>query len=133
MNGLICCGTLTWAPASERLVSPSVTCAPKFGSTRHAAANFGRDVMVTLLLISALALRFLMLMLPTCLAALAPSSPPIASVTAPVAFDDTDPVTLTCPVMGADSDTMSCLPVAVIGPREAVQPISAFCRTCATG
>src|SRR5579883_1643214 len=133
MKGLTCCGTLTCAPASETLVSPSVTCAPKFGSIRHAAPNFGRDVMVTLPLISALALRFLILMLPTCLAALAPSRPPIASCTAPVAFDDSEPVILTLPVMGVDSDSISWPPVAVIGPRDAVQPISAFCKTCAAG
>src|SRR5579871_3029175 len=40
---------------------------------------------------------------------------------------------LTLPVIGVDSDSMSWPPVALIGPREAVQPMSAFCRTCAAG
>ena len=100
---------------------------------RQFAAIFGRAVMTTLPLISALALRFLMFTLPICLATLPPSRPPSASPTAPVAFDDSEPVTLSVPVSGVASDSTSCAPVAVIGPREAVQPISAFCRICDTG
>src|SRR5215471_9394055 len=133
MKGLTCAGTLTCAPDSERLVSPSETCAPKFGSTCQAAATLGRAVTVTLPLISALALSALMLTLPICLAALAPSKLPMASVTAPVAFDDNEPVTFSLPVSGVDSDSTSSPPLAVIGPREAVQPMSAFCRSCDTG
>ena len=100
---------------------------------RQLPASFGRAVMVTLPLISALALRFLMLMLPICLATLPPSSPPSASPTAPVAFPDSEPVTLSVPVNGVASVSTSPAPEAVIGPREAVQPISAFCRICPTG
>ena len=74
-----------------------------------------------------------MLMLPICLATLPPSRPPSASPTAPVAFADSEPVTLSVPVSGVASDSTSCAPVAAIGPREAVQPISAFCRICDTG
>src|SRR6185312_1423170 len=74
-----------------------------------------------------------MLMLPMRLAASAPSKPPIASPTAPVAFDDSEPVTLILPFSGVDSDSTSCAPLAAIGPRDAVQPISAFWSTCATG
>ncbi len=100
---------------------------------RQAAAIFGRAVMTTLPLISALALRFLMFTLPICLATLAPSRLPSASPTAPVAFADSDPVTLSVPVSGVASDSTSCAPVAAIGPRWAVQPISAFCRICEIG
>ena len=100
---------------------------------RQAAAIFGRAVMMTLPLISALALRFLMFTLPICFATLPPSRPPSASPTAPVAFADSEPVTFSVPVSGVDSDSTSCAPVAVIGPREAVQPISAFCRICEIG
>ena len=57
----------------------------------------------------------------------------MASLTAPVAFDDSEPVTFSFPAIGVDSDNTSCAPVAKIGPREADQPISAFCRTCDTG
>ena len=57
----------------------------------------------------------------------------MASPTAPVAFDDSEPVTFSFPFNGVDSDSTSCAPVAKIGPREADQPISAFCRTCDTG
>src|ERR1700687_4631323 len=99
----------------------------------QAAASFGRAVMVTLPLISALALSALMLTLPICLATLPPSRPPSASPTAPVAFDDSEPVTFSVPVIGVASDSRSWAPVAVIGPRDAVQPISAFCRICDTG
>ena len=74
-----------------------------------------------------------MFTLPICLATLPPSRPPSASPTAPVAFADSEPVTLSVPVSGVASDSTSCAPVAVIGPREAVQPISAFCRICGTG
>ena len=88
---------------------------------------------MTLPLISALALSDLMFTLPICLATLAPSNPPIASPTAPVAFDDSEPVTFRFPVSGVASDSTSWAPVAVIGPRDAVQPMSAFCRTCDTG
>ena len=100
---------------------------------RQLAAIFGRAVMTTLPLISALALRFLMFTLPICLATLPPSRPPSASPTAPVAFADSEPVTLSVPVSGVDSVSTSCAPVAAIGPREAVQPISAFCRICEIG
>ena len=100
---------------------------------RQAAAIFGRAVMTTLPLISALALRFLMLMPPICLATLPPSSPLSASPTAPVAFADSEPVTLSVPVSGVASDNTSWAPVAVIGPREAVQPMSAFSRICEIG
>ena len=100
---------------------------------RQAAASFGRAVMTTLPLISALALRFLMFTLPICLATLPPSRPPSASPTAPVAFADSEPVTFSVPVSGVASDSTSWAPVAAIGPREAVQPISAFCRICDTG
>ena len=44
-----------------------------------------------------------------------------------------EPVTFSVPVSGVASDSTSWAPVAVIGPREAVQPISAFCRICDTG
>ena len=100
---------------------------------RQAAASFGREVIVTLPLIAALALSDLMFTLPICLATLPPSRPPSASPTAPVAFDDSEPVTLSVPVKGVVSDSTSSAPVAVIGPREAVQPISAFCRICDAG
>jgi hypothetical protein len=42
-------------------------------------------------------------------------------------------VTLSVPVSGVASVSTSCAPVAAIGPREAVQPISAFCRICEIG
>src|SRR5713226_145307 len=100
---------------------------------RQAAASFGRAVIVTLPLISALALSVLMFTLPICLAALLPSSPPSASPIAPVAFEVSEPVTLSVPVSGVASDSTSWAPVAVIGPRDAVQPMSAFCRICDTG
>ena len=100
---------------------------------RQAAASFGREVMMTLPLISALALSALMLTLPICLATLPPSRLPSASPTAPVAFADSEPVTFSVPVSGVASDSTSWAPVAAIGPREAVQPMSAFCRTCETG
>ena len=100
---------------------------------RQAAASFGRAVMVTLPLISALALSDLMFTLPICLATLPPSRPPSASPTAPVAFADSEPVTFSVPVSGVASDSTSWAPVAVIGPRDAVQPMSAFCRICDTG
>ena len=86
ISGLTCAGTLTRAPATLRPVSPRFTCAARLGSIRQAAASFGRDVMTMLPLISALALRFLMLMPPIRLAASLPSRPPMASPTAPVAF-----------------------------------------------
>ena len=100
---------------------------------RQAAASFGRAVMDTLPLISALALRFLMLTLPIFLPRSPPIRPPSASPTAPVAFADSEPVTFSVPVSGVASDSTSWAPVAVIGPREAVQPMSAFCRICDTG
>ncbi len=100
---------------------------------RQAAAIFGRAVMATLPLISALALSFLMLTLRICLPTLSPSRAPSASPTAPVAFADSEPVTLSLPVSGVDSDSVSWAPVAVIGPREAVQPISASCSSCEAG
>src|SRR5581483_262915 len=121
------------APATATLVSPRFTAPLKFGSIRQAAANFGRDTIVTLPLISALALNALMLRLPICLAALAPIKSPMASLTAPVAFAASEPVTLSFPDSGEDSESASLSPVAPIGPREAVQPISAFCRICDTG
>src|SRR5262245_11663287 len=133
MTGLTCAGTLMRAPPALRLVSPRLTCAARLGSMRQAAANFGRDVTTTLPLISPETLRFLMLMPPSCLAALAPSRPPMASLTASFAFADSEPVTLSVPVSGVVSDSTSCAPVTVIDPREAVQPISAFCRICDTG
>ena len=133
IRGLTCAGTLTRAPATTRLVSPSVTCAARFGSRCQAAASFGREVKVTVPLISALALSDLMFTLPICLATLPPSTPASASPTAPVAFDDSEPVTLSFPVSGVASDSTSWPPVATIGPREAVQPMSAFCRICDTG
>ena len=132
ITGLTCAGTLTRAPATERLLSSSVTWPARFGSMRQAAANFGREVMTTLPLIWALALSDLIFRLPIRLAALLPSRPPIASLTAPVAFDDNEPVTFSVPVSGVASDSTSCAPVALIGPREAVQPMSAFCRICET-
>ena len=42
-------------------------------------------------------------------------------------------MTFSFPVRGVASDSTSWLPVATIAPREAVQPISAFCNTCDTG
>ena len=84
-------------------------------------------------LMAALALNCLMLTAPILAAALAPSTPPIASPTAPDALAVSDPVTLSLPVRGVDSDSTSCAPLARIGPRTAVQPISAFCSTCDTG
>ena len=133
ISGLTCAGTLTRAPATERLVSARLTCAARLGSIRQAAASLGREVMVTLPLISALTLRFLMLTLPIFLPTSPPSSPPSASPTAPVAFADSEPVTFSVPVRAVASDSTSWPPVAAIGPREAVQPISAFCRICVTG
>ena len=133
ISGLTCAGTFTRAPATVRLVSPRLTWPVRFGSIRQFAAIFGRADMATLPLISALALRFLMLMLPICLATLPPSRPPSASPTAPVAFPDSEPVTLSVPVSGVASDNTSWAPVAVIGPREAVQPMSAFSRICDIG
>ncbi len=110
-----------------------MTCAPKFGSTCQVCASLGRIVMTTLPRISALALIALMLTLPMRLAASAPSSPPMASPTAPVAFEVSEPVTLSLPVIGVVSDSTSCVPVARIGPRVAVQPMSASCSSCDTG
>jgi hypothetical protein len=115
------------------LVSLRVTCAVKFGSMRQAAASFGRAVMVTLPLISAWALSDLMFTLPIRLAASPPSRLPSASPIAPVVFADSEPVTFSVPVSAVASDSTSCAPVAEIGPRDAVQPMSAFCRICATG
>ena len=74
-----------------------------------------------------------MFTLPICFATLPPSRPPSASPTAPVAFADSEPVTFSVPVSGVASVSTSCAPVAAIGPREAVQPISAFCRICEIG
>lgn len=71
---------------------------------RQAAASFGRDVITTLPLISALALICLMFTLPICFATLPPSSPPSASPTAPVTFAESEPVTFNAPVSGVDSD-----------------------------
>ena len=133
IKGLTCAGTLTRAPATETLVSPSVTSAARFGSRYQAAASLGREVKVTLPLISALALSDLMFTLPICLATLPPINAPSASPTAPVAFDDSEPVTLSFPVSGVASDSTSWPPVTAIGPREAVQPRSAFCRICDAG
>ena len=96
-------------------------------------ASLGRAVIVTLPLISALAFSALMFTPPICLATLLPSNPPSASPIAPVAFDVSEPVTFSVPVSGVASDSTSWAPVAVIGPREAVQPISAFCRICDIG
>jgi len=117
--GLTWAGTLTRAPATERLVSPRFTCAPKLGSRCQLAASFGRAVKTTPPLISALALSDLMLTLPTCLAALSPSRPAIASPSAPVAFDDSEPVTLSFPESGVDSDKASWPPLTATGPRAA--------------
>src|SRR5579864_6218033 len=121
------------APATEILVSPRLTAPLRLGSIRQAAANFGRDTIVTLPLISALALNALMLRLLICLAALAPIRSPIASFTAPVAFEASEPVTLSFPVNGEESERASWAPLAPIDPRVAVQPMSAFCRICDTG
>ncbi len=133
MTGLTWAGTLMRTPAADRLVSPRLTCACRFGSIRQDAPSFGRAVSVTLPLISALALMFLMFTAPICLATLPPSRLPSASVTAPVAFADSEPVTLSVPLIGVVSVSTSCAPVAAIGPRDAVQPMSAFCRICWTG
>ena len=84
-------------------------------------------------LMSAVALMFLILTLPICLAALLPSRLPSALATAPVAFDDSEPVAFKVPVSVVVSDSTSWAPDAAIGPREAVQPMSAFCRTCCAG
>src|ERR1700759_2058672 len=89
--------------------------------------------MGTLPLISPFGLTSLMLMLPICLAALSPSRLPSALLTAPVAFDDSAPVTLMVPFSGVAKVKTSAAPVAVIGPREAFQPISAFCKICVAG
>ena len=134
ISGLTCAGTLTRAPATESAVSPRLTCAARFGSKCQAAASFGRDVMVTVPLISALALSALMLMLPICLAALSPSRLPSASAdrAGRLRGQRARDVQRT-PVSGVASDSTSWAPVAVIGPRDAVQPISAFCSTCDTG
>ncbi len=45
ISGLTCAGTLTRAPATERLVSPRSTCAARLGSTCQAAPSFGREVI----------------------------------------------------------------------------------------
>ena len=74
-----------------------------------------------------------MLTLPICLATLPPSRLPSALPTAPVAFDDSEPVTFSVPVSAVASDNTSWAPVAMIGLRDAVQPMSAFCRICDTG
>ena len=133
ISGFTCAGTLTRAPATLRLESLRLTWAVRFGSMRQFASIFGRAVITTLPLISALAFRFLMFTLPICFATLPPSRPPSASPTAPVAFADSEPVTLSVPVSGVASDSTSCAPLAAIGPREAVQPMSAFCRICEIG
>ncbi len=88
---------------------------------------------MTLPLISALALSALIFTLPICLATLPPSRPPSASPTAPVAFDVSEPVTFSFPVSPVANVSTSWAPVAVTGPRDAVHPMSAFCRTCDTG
>src|SRR3954462_8784549 len=98
ISGLICAGTLTRAPATETLVSPIVTWAARFGSRCQAAASLGREVKVMLPLISALPLSDLILTLPICLATLLPSNPPSASLTAPVALEEREPVTFSFPV-----------------------------------
>src|SRR4051812_5436499 len=89
--------------------------------------------MPTVPLISAEALTFLMLMLPICLAALAPSRPPSTSPTAPVTFEDSAPVMLSVPDSGVAKVRTSPAPLAEIGPRTAVQLMSAFCNSCSTG
>jgi hypothetical protein len=43
------------------------------------------------------------------------------------------PVTLSVPVSGVDMVSVSCAPVAAIGPRAAVHLISASCSNCCTG
>src|SRR6266702_6546320 len=133
ISGFTCAGTLTLAPATERLVSPRLTWAPRLGSKCQFAASFGREVTTTLPLISALAFRFLILTAPICLAALPPSTLPSASPSAPVAFDDSDPVTFSLPVSGVDSVSTSLSPTVDIGPRTADQPMSAFWRICEIG
>jgi hypothetical protein len=105
MTGFTCAGTLTRAPATEKLVSPKFTCAAKFGSMRQLGAIFGRAVMVTLPLISALAFSDLMFTLPICFAISPPSRLPRASPSAPVAFADSEPVTFSVPVIGVASET----------------------------
>ena len=43
ISGLTCAGTLTRAPATERLVSPRLTWPLRLGSIRQVAENFGRE------------------------------------------------------------------------------------------
>src|ERR1700761_3774003 len=69
-SGLTCAGTLTRAPATERLLSPRFTWPLRLGSIRQVAENFGRALTVTLPLMSAEAFTPLILMLAICLAAL---------------------------------------------------------------
>jgi hypothetical protein len=133
ISGFTCAGTLTLAPATLRLVSPRLTCAPRLGSRCQFAASFGREVTMTLPLISALAFRFLMLTAPIRFAASPPSTLPSASPSAPVAFDDSEPVTFSLPLIGVEIVSTSLSPLAAIGPRTADQPMSAFSRICEIG
>ena len=133
ITGFTWAGTLTRAPATDIAVSPRLTCAVRLGSMRQFAASIGLAVMATLPRISALAFSALMLTLPICLATLPPSRLPSASPSAPLAVADNEPVTFRLPVRGVESDNTFCAPVAVIGPRAAVQLISAFCRIWLTG
>ena len=57
----------------------------------------------------------------------------MASPTAPVAFDASEPVTFSFPVSAVVIVSTSWPPVTPIGPREAVQPMSAFCSIWDTG
>ncbi|MGY3075425.1 hypothetical protein ACVWZZ_001796 [Bradyrhizobium sp. LM6.10] len=133
ISGFTCAGTLTLAPATLRLVSPRLTWAPRLGSRCQLAASFGREVTTTLPLISALAFRFLMLTAPIRFAASPPSTLPSASPSAPVAFDDSEPVTFSLPLSGVEIVSTSLSPAADIGPRTADQPMSASCRICEIG
>ncbi len=133
ISGFTCAGTLTLAPATLRLVSPRLTWAPRLGSRCQLAASFGREVTTTLPLISALAFKFLMLTAPIRFAASPPSTLPSASPSAPVAFDDSEPVTFSLPLSGVEIVSTSLSPAAAIGPRTADQPMSAFSRICEIG
>jgi hypothetical protein len=128
-TGLTCAGTPIRTPPAVTPVSPTLTWAVMLGSRRQRSVSSGRALSATLPRISALALKALMEMLPSCL----PMSPPIMLLMALPALADSDPVTLSLPVSGVDSMSWLLTPAAVIAPRSTVQLMSAFCRICPTG
>src|SRR3954469_25284955 len=120
-------------PLIAALVSPSVTCAVRFGSIRQFGSSFGCAATTTLPRMSAVAFMFLILMLPICLATLPPSRLPSAPPSASRTLFEIAPLTVSVPVSGVDIVSLSWAPVAATGPRAALHLMSAFCSSCGAG